>query len=207
MEFLINRPKRHDTPPTARELAQLMAHDLRTPLNAVRGFTELLMSGTAGPIGGEAAELLAEIERAGRALEDALSVAQELVEPCVVRPPWTSGTLRSLLAEEGYHVPPDPAGLARQSVVAVGAWRRLARVCRNHLCDDSAMMSAPAARFRTHETGVVELVLSGGRDDAKKPASALRERLIRLLAAGQGVALVSLPPHRPIRLQLCRDVP
>ena len=206
VEPLINPLERCEFAPTAHELAQLIAHDLRTPLNAVRGFSELLMSGTAGPIGGEVAEMLAEIERAGRALEDAISVAQELAEPCTVRPRGTSGTLRSALAEEGYGILSDTAGVACRPTIAVGAWRRLLGVCRDHLCDDCPMTSAPLARIRVQETGSAELVLSGGMDDAKKPASALRERLIRLLAARQGVALVSLPPHRPIRLQLCRDV-
>ena len=67
-------------PPTAEQLARLLAHDLRTPLNAIRGFADLVLAGAAGPLAAAQAELLTEIARAGRALEVSVGLAQELGE-------------------------------------------------------------------------------------------------------------------------------
>src|SRR5829696_5254736 len=67
-------------PVTAGDLARLLAHDARTPLNAVQGFAELLLTGAAGPLGADAIGHVIEIARAGRGLEAALALAQELAE-------------------------------------------------------------------------------------------------------------------------------
>jgi hypothetical protein len=90
----------------ASALARLLAHDARTPLNAIRGFAELMLAGAAGPLTGDALEHLAQIARAGRAIEDALRLTQELAEletaaPDAARAPVD---LRSLLEEAGFAV-------------------------------------------------------------------------------------------------------
>jgi two-component system cell cycle sensor histidine kinase PleC len=50
-----------------------MSHELRTPLNAVIGFSELLASGTAGPVNARQAEYLADVQRSGRRLLDLIN--------------------------------------------------------------------------------------------------------------------------------------
>lgn len=42
-----------------------LSHEIQTPLNAILGNVELLLEGSAGPIGGEARRCLAEIQAAG----------------------------------------------------------------------------------------------------------------------------------------------
>lgn len=56
-------------------LADLLAHEARTPLNAIKGFAELLVAGGCGPLGAEAQGCAAEIARAARDLEVALAAA------------------------------------------------------------------------------------------------------------------------------------
>ncbi|MGD9509924.1 MAG: histidine kinase dimerization/phospho-acceptor domain-containing protein, partial [Geminicoccaceae bacterium] len=102
VSLLIN-PLEHELgAPTTGELASFLAHDLRTPLNAVRGFAELLLSGSAGPLTGEMIGLLADIGRAGRTLERAVLCAQELGEPCIMAGASTRSSMRSLLVDAGF---------------------------------------------------------------------------------------------------------
>ena len=190
--------------PTAGELACLLAHDLRTPLNAIRGFAELMLGGAAGPLSGEAIELLVEIARAGRALEEAVLCAQELGEPCMTAGEGTLCGMRALLAETGFVIGRcDMPGAAEVAGEPAG-WRRLLGACRDHLREATGAGSL-SAELRFVGEGPVELVL-GADGHAGRPASALRERFVRGLAATQGAVLASEPPHRPVRLVLPREV-
>lgn len=47
--------------------------DARTALNAIRGFSELMLAGVAGPLSADGLEYLRQIAAAGRRLEEALS--------------------------------------------------------------------------------------------------------------------------------------
>ena len=48
--------------------------DARTALNAIRGFSELMLAGGAGPLSADGLEYLRQIAAAGRLLEEALSI-------------------------------------------------------------------------------------------------------------------------------------
>jgi signal transduction histidine kinase len=48
--------------------------DARTALNAIRGFSELMLTGGAGPLSADGLEYLRQIAAAGRLLEEALSI-------------------------------------------------------------------------------------------------------------------------------------
>ena len=54
----------------------LPAQQARTALNAIRGFTELLLTGGAGPLSAESLDHLRQIAAAGGALEDALRLIE-----------------------------------------------------------------------------------------------------------------------------------
>jgi hypothetical protein len=130
-------------PIAAGELARLLAHDTRTPLNAVQGFAELLLGGAAGPLGADAVGYVAEIARAGRALEEAVALAQELAEldaPVAA----TDVQLPELLREVGFKL--VAAGGTRLPAVRGTAerWRRVLHPCRDHLTG----VSPPARRRR-----------------------------------------------------------
>ena len=54
-----------------------MSHELRTPLNAVIGFSDLMLSGVAGPVGARATEYLGHIQESGRHL---LSLVNDVLD-------------------------------------------------------------------------------------------------------------------------------
>ena len=185
--------------PSVGELAHLLAHDLRTPINAVRGFSELLLSGAAGPLTGEMIDFLAEIAGAGRGLEEAVLCAQELGEPCIMAGEDTRCAMRALLVDAGitfrFRDLPDTVEVTGE----LAGWRRLLGVCHEHLTPASGK-EAPWAEIGAAGAGRLHLVMSAVGGYKPGPPSVLRERLIRRLATSQHMVLVSEPPHRPIRL-------
>lgn len=199
MSPLINLTEHGLGAPTAGELAGLLAHDLRTPLNAVRGFSELLLAGSAGPMTREMIGLLREISRAGRALEAAVACAQELGEPCIGAGECTRCGLRAVLADAGFAISfrdvPDTAEVVGEAT----GWRRLLDVCRDHL-GYGFTCQAISAEVRAAGARHLHLELSSDREGVAGPASVLRERCMRRLAASQHTELVSELPHRPVRL-------
>ena len=138
-------------PIAAGELARLLAHDTRTPLNAVQGFAELLLSGAAGPLAADAVGYVAEIARAGRALEVAVALAQELAE-LDASVAATDVQLPELLREVGFTL--VAAGGTRLPAVRGTAerWRRVLHLCRDHLAGGEPTRSPPQAEFRDRAT-------------------------------------------------------
>ena len=184
----------------ARTLAGLLAHDLRTPLNAVRGFADLLLAGAAGPLAAAQLELIAEIAHAGRVLEAAVATAQELGEP-LPAPVADGGDLLALLGEAGFApAAADPARMAR--VRDAGLWRRLLVACRDHLLVEGG--PPPAASLRIGSGHWLELTMERYDMPERWQMSTLRERQIVRLARSAGAVIVSQAPHLPLLLRLPR---
>ena len=185
----------------ARTLAGLLAHDLRTPLNAVRGFADLLLAGAAGPLAAAQLELIAEIAHAGRVLEAAVATAQELGEP-LPAPVADGGDLLALLGEAGFApTAADGADTARTARVGdAGLWRRLLVACRDHLLVEGG--PPPAASLRIGSGHWLELTMERHDMPERWQMSTLRERQIVRLARSAGAVIVSEAPHLPLLLRL-----
>ena len=197
-------PEIRADPPAAEELAGLLAHDLRTPLNAVRGFADLLLAGAAGPLAAAQVDLVVEIARAGRALEAAVGAAQELGEPLPQRlPPSEPARLGELLREAGFTLDGDAHGAGATTVAQPGVWRRLLAACHAHCWGDRA--SPALAALHPGQDGSLELVMEHTDICERWQTSSLRERLILRLAAAAGAAVVSTAPHMPLALRLDRS--
>jgi hypothetical protein len=174
-------------------LMRLLAHETRTPLNAIRGFTEMLLSGAAGALREDALEHLREIAQAALALEHALHLLQELAEldgqggPRAAEPVDLGRILRELgfvLAAGGEGAAPLPAMLGEAAI-----WRRIGAACRAHLLGSAPGEAAVIAEYASGPDGGLELVLH--RPDIRRAdgLGLLAIELASRLAAGQGSRL------------------
>ena len=67
-----------------------LSHELRTPVNAIAGHVELLLSGSAGPLSADARSSLGEIQRAAATLTTAIGEVVQLAEDLTVHSSTTS---------------------------------------------------------------------------------------------------------------------
>jgi hypothetical protein len=107
--------------------------------------------------------------------------------------------MRALLVDAGFAIRLRGMSDTIEVVGHAAGWRRLLGACRDHLLH-GARGETLSAEVGTAGKGLLQLVLSAGESDGAGPASVLRERLIRRLAASQHTVLVSELPHRPVRL-------
>jgi hypothetical protein len=174
-------------------LMRLLAHETRTPLNAIRGFTELLLAGAAGPLRADALDHLRQIARAALALEEALRLLQELMEldgrgsPRVAAPV----DLGPVLQELGF---PSIAGGAPPVLGDAATWRRIAAACRAYLQGRAPAGAALAAEFARRRDGGLELVLACPDIREADGVGLLGLELASRLATGQGSGLVLRGP-------------
>ncbi len=174
-------------------LMRLLAHETRTPLNAIRGFTELLLSGAAGALREGALEHLREIAQAALALEHALHLLQELAEldarggPRAAEPVDLGRILRELgfvLAAGGEGAAPLPAVLGEAAT-----WRRIGAACRAYLLGSAPGEAAVIADYASGPDGGLELVLHRPDIRSADGAGLLAIELASRLVAGQGSRL------------------
>ena len=198
----LNRCEQSGASPGANELVRLLAHDARTPLNAVHGFAELLLAGAGGPLSEAALGHLMEIARAGRAIETALGLAQQLAEPdaAAMSHDGPMADLAGLLTESGFTLAwPSDAQTPPPITVPKSALLAALALCHGHLAGGVPSGPAPLAELDGHGSRTLDLTLHAADMHDARPLSVLAERL---LAALLGSGLRSLPPHRPMVIGL-----
>jgi hypothetical protein len=170
-------------------LARLLQHETKTPLNAIRGFTELLLGGAAGPLGAEALGLVREIARAARSLEHALQLLHELaaLESSVTAPPAEPVDIGAILVALGFSFGQDRhAPVVLPCVLGEAAsWHRAMAACRAYLLGLAAEGPLRADAADDASRGL-ELLLSRADMKTGDGTGLLAIELARRIAARQG---------------------
>lgn len=187
--------------PTA-ELFRFLAHETRTPLNAVQGCAELMLAGAAGPFNAATLDYLRQIGGAARSIETViarlLGLAEAAADLAGSVPARTD--LVPLLAEAGFALA-DKGGMMphQQSFFAPAgdpaAWAMVFLACRTYLRGGVANATVEARLAADGHMGPeLRLVVAGpGRRAANtcRIELDLAERIatrmgVRLLLSGAG---------------------
>jgi hypothetical protein len=177
-----------------RSLLRLLAHEIRTPLHAVQGFSELLLAGAVGPLSREALDCAQQIARAGRALGQVSRLVQELAAAGPVRRNRGEPLdLRALLAAEGFALSGE--GDLPPLRGTPSAWRRALGLCRTYLAWPESPAGPLPAAARRLEGGGLELELRHHDMREADGMGLLAIELARHLMGHEGGALRLREPH------------
>lgn len=172
------------------DLLMLAAHELRTPLHAVRGFVELVLTGTAGPLSAEALDYLGQVARAGRKLEVVLDRLHELSAPAPASRKEAARPidLGMILAAHGFR--PLTGGAAVTTIIgSTGAWDRIVGICADYLRAGEAALPSLHASFAFMGDGGLSLTMSCDDGRHADGTGMLSILLARRLALAEGARL------------------
>lgn len=185
-----------------RQLLRLAVHETRTPLNAILGFTELLLAGAAGPLAREPLDYVQHIARSARAMTTALRCLEELAHPAPPCAGARTGRLDPLatMAEAGFEAERE-VGRAWPDIAGDPAtWRRIGELCRGYLEGPGEGSAAPRGRLGTRADGRLQLELWAPAPTAGDGTGQLTLELARRLAAREGADLASVDAARIVIL-------
>jgi hypothetical protein len=180
-------------------LVRLVLHDTRTPLHAIRGFGELLLTGAAGPLGADALDYVQQVVRAARGLELALHHMQELAvvgHGATAPTPARPLDLGALLAVQGCRLS-GPVAVDGAVPIAgdPASWRRVFQLVQGYLTDGEPGAELLAGLAREGEGGL-ELTLRHPGGGVRDGTNLLAIELARRLAAQDGARLTLAEPDR-----------
>ena len=156
-------PRRPHEPFETEALARLLAHELRTPLHVLRGFTEILLSGDAGGIPADVAAALCEIAGASRLLDTTLAALGDLA---AIAAPSRSGCRVAVdlgveLRRAGFELDAASAGVQRTIMGDPSLLETGLAAARRWLERGSSGQAPPLARLRFVGDGSVRAILGG----------------------------------------------
>lgn len=187
--------KQEETDGGVQAIVRLVLHETRTPLNAICGFTDLLLAGVAGPLSAECLDYVGQVAGAARTLERGLGHLQELAAALAAADhPGVEIDLAGELAAAGFDVAsasPGPTVLGD-----LDAWRRIAEVSRLYLQEGYDVPAAPLAACRREPDGRLEVALAGPGQRRAPGTGLLALELIRRLARRLGGELDASGPER-----------
>jgi len=180
-------------------LTRLVLHDTRTPLHAIRGFGELLLTGAGGPLGTDALDYVQQVVRAARGLELALHHLQELATHGHAAPataPVRPLDLGALLSAQGCRLSgPEIEDGAVPIAGDPASWRRVLQLVQVYLTGGEIGVELLAELARAGGGGL-ELTLRHPGGAVRDGTNLLAIELARRLAARDGARLNLAQPDR-----------
>lgn len=187
--------EQEETDGDVQAIVRLVLHETRTPLNAICGFTDLLLAGAAGPLNAEALDYVGQVAEAARTLERGLGHLQGLASAGAAADlGGVEVDLAGGLAAAGFEV--VSGGSAMTVLGDPAAWRRLAEVSRLILQEGWEAPAPPRATCRRDPDGRLEVALAGAGQRHAPGTGLLALELVRRLARRLGAELEVGGPER-----------
>lgn len=174
-----------------------LVHDLRAPVRAIHGFTQMVLEMPSSELGPHATELLQRVitasTRMDSLIQDVLSLSQVVRQPMKITPVDVDALVRTLVAERPELSPP------RADIQIVGVLQRMRghaatlSQCLSNLLDNAVKFvvpgEVPQVRVWTEELVTLtspESLAPGKAPDTAQPIS---RTVVRLWVEDQGIGI------------------
>jgi signal transduction histidine kinase len=171
-----------------------LVHDLRAPVRAIRGFTELALQMPASEVGPSAGKLLSRVTTAATRMDsliqDVLSLSHVIRQPVTVAPIAVDALVRTLIDERPEYSPAHVTITVESPLIGILGHEASLSQCLTNLFDNAVKFVAsgarPSIRIWSEEIGLRE---AGGIPSVSEEVRKTTPPFVRLWIEDQGIGI------------------